>query len=245
MIQGFVNDQKYKDIGLDSNEKINIFIPSKESKYYNDVEKAIQSSLNNTNISYADFYKKLKDSNKKTFMDDLLDTLSDDHYSIVFAPEFYYQTTSSLPIYDNNLYSIKYNVYTNNDNSEITNILFSEKFGNKFYLRSSECSLLDKSYTQNIIEYTEYNIKPINTSEIIEDTMNTINENIPEIKENINKLDSLIEDNIENTSAESENEIEDTDDSISILEWILIIIFGIFILLVLIMGIWVIMDEFA
>ena len=245
VVQGFVNDQKYKDIGLDSNEKINVFIPSKETKYYKDVEKAIQLALENTNISYADFYTKLKESNKKTFMDDLLDASSDDYYSIVFAPEFYCQTTSSSPIYDNNLYSIKYNVYTNNDNSEIVNILFSEKFGNKFYLRSSECSLLDKNYTQDIIEYKEYKINPIDTSEIIKDTVNTIDENISEIKENTNKLDSLIEDNIENTSAESENVIEDTDDSISIIKWILIIIFGVFILFLLILGIWVIIDEFS
>ena len=245
VVQGFVNEQKYKDIGLDSNEKINIFIPSKESKYYKDVEKAIQLALENSNISYADFYKKLKESNKKTFMDDLLDASSDNYYSIVFAPEFYYQTTSSSPIYDNNLYSIKYNVYTNNDNSEIVNILFSEKFGNKFYLRSSECSLMDKNYTQDIIEYKEYKIDPINTSEIIRDTINTIDKNIPEIKENTNKLDSLIEDNIENTSAESENEIEDTDDSISSIEWIIIIIVGVMLLLVVILGILTIVDNFA
>lgn len=239
VVQGFVNDQNYKDIGLDSNEKINVFIPSKEAKYYKDVEKAIQLALENTNISYADFYTKLEESNKKTFMDDLLDVSSDDHYSIVFAPEFYYQTGISAPIYDNNLYSIKYNVYTNNDNSEIINILFSEKFGNKFYLRSSECSLLDKNYTQDIIEYKEYKIDPINTSEIIRDTINTIDKNIPEIKENINELDSLTENtDIENTLTESEN----TDDSLSITDWIILIILIIFILLIFFGGVLIIFE---
>lgn len=200
IIQGFMNDKKYKDIGLYSSDKIKIVIPDKTSEYYQDIEKAIKSIIrNDTSISYKKFYEKC---NKEFFVNKLFD----DQKSIVFAPEAYLAKVDFDPIYDNTFYYIKYNVYIReNIDANISTFLFFSKFANKLGLRSSENATLKLNHTKEIIEYKENPVEEVeddnrisdkqsNTSEKLED--DEINVDIEAENENVSETQTLDEDEL-------------------------------------------------
>lgn len=195
IIQGFMNDKKYKDIGLYDSDKIKIVIPDKTSEYYQDIEKAIKSIIrDDTSISYKNFYEKC---NKEFFIDELFD----DQKSIVFAPEAYLAKVNFRPIYDNTFHFIKYNVYIKeNIDVNISTFLFSSKFASKLGLRSSETATLELDHAKKIIEYKENPVEDVeddnrtsdkqsNTSKKLED--DEINVDIEAENESVNENQTL------------------------------------------------------
>lgn len=162
LLNNFVNENNINS----ENNKIKISIPGEFCDYYKPVKKAISIALNKNNISFEDFYNTVPENNKGPFINNIFD----DTTCIVFAPEFFCSDCRFTPVYDNTLYSIKYDVYVKKDSNisqNAINTLYSKNFSNQYFLRSSESSVLSSSYIQPVVRYNSLDYTD-NENEIIQ-----------------------------------------------------------------------------
>ena len=234
LLDDFVNEN---NINSENNE-IKISIPGEFCDYYEPVKKAISIALDKNNISFEDFYNTVPESNKGTFINNVFD----DTTCIVFAPEFFCSDCRFIPIYDNTSYSIKYDVYVKKDSNvsqNAINTLYSKNFSKRYFLRSSESSVLSSSYIQPVVRYNS--LDSSNNYTNTEDENSTKNgvgqnnaiEESNEIEEDVQGEENFSEVNM--LKDESKN-AETSLDNVNVLDGLLFIsslIFGFFLLCLL------------
>ena len=162
LLDGLVNGNKYKDINIDSSEKISLHIPEKGEEYYDAVIQAIYYAYyKNTDVSYQELEDSLKNIIKtSTHITDLYShsEKADNLNEMYFAPEMV-NTTNDYPIYDNKNIIYTYNVYVKKDRedkAEIENIFSEKTFFSSYQVRSTNAS-----YNLNFVDYIKNNVKCI------------------------------------------------------------------------------------
>lgn len=181
IFKGLMNDQKFKDIGLYDSSKISVYVPDNASQYVDFIKDEFAYLLKNESFTVDELYNKcIKVSDLKGSLD------SSDTKGIVLAPEFIGKNASVTQLYDNQMISIKYHVYVHKEieDTNIKSVLFSQKFNQKYFLRSSENYVLKNSYVQTIVEYFYPEKQVDNTSE-------TMNETIDKTTEQSKKADTI------------------------------------------------------
>ena len=135
IFNGLMNDQRFKDIGLYNSSKISVYVPDNASQYVNFIKDEFTYLLKDESFTVDELY------NKCIKVSDLKDALdSSGTKGIVLAPEFIGKNVSATQLYDNQMISIKYHVYVHKEieDANIKSVLFSQKFNQKYFLRSSE-----------------------------------------------------------------------------------------------------------
>lgn len=153
LLNGFLDKQQYKDIGLKSEQDIKIVIPNEDSDYYEIIEKSLGYYLfQKTELNEEEFEKVNELMEAAEQIDNLeANRLISGSWDCKFLimPEIYTIDMNGMPIYDKTQVNYYYNIFVKNNCelvNEVESCINSYKFFKKIGIRGTCLENIEKSY---------------------------------------------------------------------------------------------------